>query len=289
MSIEKISVVDIRSAEFPERLREIPDPPKQLWCTGDISLMHRRSAGVVGARKFTLYGKNVALMIGRSLAESGIPVVSGFAAGIDSFSHEGALEADGKVTGVLGFGTDMMRYQKNYSLMKRALACGGLIVSEYPPDMHATRATFPRRNRIISGLSEVLVIVEAGLNSGSLITAKCAADQGRTVYAVPGNINSQTSIGSNLLIRDGAVPLIVIDDLIRDLGGTASAPGTSAIELDEDEARVFESVRIRSGATSDEITRDTGMSAGLVSSLITIMEIKGIVESYAGRIYPGRN
>lgn len=285
--MDKISVIDNSSAEFPDKLRNIPDPPKQLYCIGDTSLLHEKSVGVVGARKATLYGKNVAIMVGRRLAESGIPVVSGFAMGVDSFSHEGALEAEGKLIGVLGFGMDMMRYQGNYALMKKCIESGGLIVSEYPPEMHASRATFPQRNRIISGISSALVVVEAGMNSGSLITAKCAADQGRTVYAVPGNINSSTSMGTNLLIRDGAIPMVIIDDLIRDIGMEICNPNTGGFKLDADEEKIFESVRTRSGATSEEIISDTGLSASLVSSLITVMEIKGIVESYAGRIYAG--
>lgn len=285
--MDKISVIDNSSAEFPDKLRNIPDPPKQLYCMGDTSLLHEKSVGVVGARKATLYGKNVAIMVGRRLAESGIPVVSGFAMGVDSFSHEGALEAEGKLIGVLGFGMDMIRYQGNYALMKKCIESGGLIVSEYPPEMHASRATFPQRNRIISGISSALVVVEAGMNSGSLITAKCAADQGRTVYAVPGNINSSTSMGTNLLIRDGAIPMVIIDDLIRDIGMEICNPNTGGFKLDADEEKIFESVRTRSGATSEEIISDTGLSASLVSSLITVMEIKGIVESYAGRIYAG--
>lgn len=287
--MNEITVIDKSSVEFPGRLRNIPDPPEMLYCMGDISLLHEKSAGVVGARKSTIYGKNVALMLGQRLAESGIPVVSGFATGIDSFSHEGALESGGKVIGVLGFGMDMMRYQRNYRLMRECLDNGGLIVSEYPPDAHASKITFPQRNRIISGISEVVVVVEAGMNSGSLITAKCAAEQGRTVYAVPGNINSATSIGTNLLIRDGAIPMVIIDDLIRDMGAKTAGTKGARQKLDADEERIFESVRQRSGATSEEIMADTGLSAALVSSLITVMEIKGVVESYAGRIYAGRD
>jgi DNA processing protein len=243
---------------------------------------------VVGARKNSVYGKNVALMIGRRLAESGLVVTSGLALGIDGFSHEGALEADGKVIGVLGSGIDRMTPQRNRSLMMRGLDNGGLVVSEYPPEEEGRRGTFPKRNRIISGLSEALVVVEAGLDSGSLITAKHASDQGRTVYAVPGNINSQTSIGCNLLIRDGAVPLIIIDDMIRDIGAMPRSASSVSSGLDSDEQRVFDIVRQMSGATMEEIIRGTGFSPGLANSLVTVMEIKGLVESYAGRIYPGR-
>ena len=280
--------IDKDSVEYPARLREIPDPPGQLYCTGNIELLNERSIAVVGARKNTVYGKNVALMIGRRLAESGLVVTSGLALGIDGYSHEGALEADGRVIGVLGSGIDHMTPQRNRSLMMKGLDNGGLVVSEYPPEEKSTRWSFPARNRIISGLSEALVVVEAGLNSGSLITAKYAVDQGRTVYAVPGNINSPTSIGCNLLIRDGAVPLIRIDDMIRDIG---TAPGKTTVvnkDLDSDEQKIFEVVREMSGATMEEIIRGTGFSPGLANSLVTVMEIKGVVESYAGRIYLSR-
>ena len=277
--------IDFASVEYPEKLRNIPRPPKQLYCAGDISLLHRKCVGIVGARKHTIYGKNVALMIGRRLGESGVPVVSGLALGIDAFSHEGALEAEGRVIGVLGSGINRMGPARNRDLMMRGLEAGGLVVSEYGPDEDVCKGSFPARNRIISGLSDAVVIVEAGMNSGSLITAKHAADQGRTIYAVPGNINSQSSIGCNLLIRDGAVPLVIVDDLLRDIGEASAARETAPSSLDGDEVRIYETLAERSGATCEEIIAATGLGASLVNSLITVMEIKGIVESYAGRIY----
>ncbi len=286
--MKDIQKIDIKSADYPAKLRDIPNPPKQLYCKGNIELLRARSVGVIGARKNTVYGKNVAIMIGKRLAESGLAVTSGLAMGIDAFSHEGALEADGKVIGVLGSGINQMGPWRNRELMKRGLEKGGLVISEYAPDEPAYKGTFPARNRIISGLSEALVIVEAGLNSGSLITAKHASEQGRPVYAVPGNINSQSSIGTNLLIRDGAVPLVIIDDLIRDIGVDINRDPEIRPDLDADEEKVFEIVRVMSGPTVDEIIRGTGFDPQLVNSILTIMEIKGVVESYAGRIYISR-
>lgn len=283
--MENIKVIDIKSAEYPARLREIPGPPKALYCMGDTGLMNEKSVGVVGSRKNTVYGKNVAVMIGRCLAESGIAVTSGLAMGIDAYSHEGALDAGGKVIGVLGSGFDHMGPARNRGLMKRGLDNGGLVISEYPPDMPARRDTFPERNRIISGLSEAVVVVEAALDSGSLITAKHAAEQGRPVYAVPGNINSHSSMGTNLLIRDGAAPLVIIDDLIRDIGAEPAIRNGIAKDLDSDEEKIFEVVRMMSGATVEEIVSNSGLSPQLVNSVVTIMEIKGILESYAGRVY----
>lgn len=286
--MKDIQVIDIKSAEYPARLRDIPNPPKRLYCAGDIELFRARSVGVIGARKNTVYGKNVAIMIGKRIAESGLAVTSGLALGIDAYSHEGALEAEGKVIGVLGSGIDQMGPWRNRELMNRGIENGGLVVSEYAPEEPAYKGTFPARNRIISGLSEALVVVEAGLNSGSLITAKHAAEQGRPVYAVPGNINSQSSIGTNLLIRDGAIPLVIIDDLIRDIGADTTRDPETRPDLDADELKVFDVVRVMSGPTVEEIIRGTGFDAKLVNSILTIMEIKGLVESYAGRIYISR-
>ena len=286
--MDDIKVIDIKSAEYPARLREIPGPPKQLYCMGNTELLAHKSIGVVGSRKNTVYGKNVALMIGRCIAESGLAVTSGLAMGIDAYSHEGALEAGGRVIGVLGSGIDRMGPARNRSLMERGLRNGGLVVSEYPPEMPAEKYTFPERNRIISGLSEAVVVVEADMGSGSLITAKHAAEQGRPVYAVPGNINSHSSMGTNLLIRDGATPLVIIDDLIRDVGAEPAIRNAAALSLDADEKKIFETVQRLSGATAEEIVRNSGLAPQLVNSVITIMEIKGIIESYAGRIYISR-
>lgn len=281
----KIQKIDIGSSDYPPRLREIPCPPQQLYCAGDISLMDKVSAAVVGSRKYTVYGKTVALLLGRRLGECGIPVVSGLAYGIDAFAHQGALEKGGKTIGVLASGIHKMSPRRNYELMMQGLEKGGLVVSEYPPDQDAAKYTYPLRNRIISGLGSCLAVVEAGFKSGSLITAQHANDQGRPVYAVPGNINSQFSAGSNFLIRDGAFPLIVIDDLIRDLGIDPSDAADRLEELGSDEKAIFTSVMRHDGASIDTIVSETGMPAALISSVITVMEIKGLVETYAGKIY----
>ena len=283
-SIEKI----VReSVYYPEKLRTIPTSPKQLYCAGDISLLKERSIGVVGSRKHTVYGKNVSIMVGSKLAERNVPITSGLALGIDAYSHEGALDAGGRVIGVLGGGIEVMGPVRNRKLMMRGLDEGGLVISEYEPTFPATPKTFPQRNRIISGLSEALIVVEAGMNSGSLITANHALAQGRPVYAVPGPINSQYSIGCNLLIRDGATPLVLLDDLIRDLnlGECKSRGRNSSIHLEGDELSVYEAISRMGGATVDEIVKDTGKSASVISAVITIMEIKGITETYAGRVY----
>ena len=283
--LDRIQKIDINSSEYPSRLREIPDPPAVLFCAGEISLLGAASVSVVGSRKYTLYGKTVACMIGKRLGECGVPVVSGLAYGIDAFAHEGALNAGGKVIGVLPGGLNNMVPAGNRALMQRGLDSGGLMISEYEPDDHAEKWKYPRRNRIISGISNCTAVVEANMNSGSLITAQHAMEQGRPVFAVPGNINSQFSIGCNLLIRDGAYPLIVIDDLVRCLGkDPVSVTGESAA-LGDDERKIFDAVQRYNGASPDRISEDTGVPTSSVNALVTIMEIKGFLRTYAGKIY----
>ncbi|MBQ9075464.1 MAG: DNA-processing protein DprA [Mogibacterium sp.] len=286
MSIKNdIKRIDLDSPEYPELLREISDPPQQLYCAGDISLLHEMSVSVVGSRKYTLYGKTVAEMVGRRLGECGVPVVSGLAYGIDAFAHEGALDAGGRVIGVLASGINRMAPKRNYDLMMRGLEKGGLVISEYEPDEPAEKYKYPRRNRIISGLGKCTAVIEANVNSGSLITAQHAMEQGRPVYAVPGNINSQFSIGCNLLIRDGAFPLVVIDDLVRHIGIDPGETSDPVRKLGEDERRVYDAAARYNGAPLDRLAEDTGMSAGALSAMVTVMEIKGIFSTYAGKVY----
>ena len=283
----KIVKIDRESTVYPQKLRDIPNSPKQLYCAGDISLLKERSIAIVGSRRHTVYGKNVALMIGQRLGERKVPVTSGLALGIDAFSHEGALSSGGKVIGVLGSGIEVMGPQRNKNLMMMGLDEGGLVISEYEPDFRANPKTFPQRNRIISGLAEALIVVEAGMNSGSLITANHALQQGRPVYAVPGPINSQFSIGCNLLIRDGASPLVIVDDLIHDLKlSSAGKKSASAdVNLEGDEIELYEILSKLGGATVDELVKETGKTASIINAVATIMEIKGITETCAGRIY----
>lgn len=285
LEFEKIIRIDIESKEFPEKLRNIPNPPSQVYCVGDIELLHQDSIGVVGSRKFTMYGKGVAQMVGRRLAQAGIPVVSGLASGIDAYAHQGVVQAGGKGIAVLGSGVKMMSPIKNRPLMWELLEAGGLLLSEYEPERPAEPFTFPERNRIISGLSHSLIVVEANHNSGALITAQYANEQGRQVYAVPGNINSQFSLGSNLLIRDGATPLIVIDDVIRDLGAEVAVSEEVKQALGEAELKIYNEVRKYNGVTADRVAAALNMRVAQVNAIATVLEIKGVLEMYGGKIH----
>lgn len=288
----EITRLDRESPLFPAVLREIPRAPKHLYCIGDVSLLSGTCAAVVGSRRHTIYGKQVAVMIGRMLAENGITVVSGMAKGIDSYAHKGALMPEnGKTIAVLGTAIGKAYPASNQKLMEE-IEKRGLVISEYPPDFPGSSYGFPARNRIISGLSQVTIVVEAGLNSGSLITAQLAGEQGRTVYAVPGNINRQFSIGTNLLIRDGASPLVVIEDVIREMGvrpADISGRDDEGIEnsMGEDEIAIYRLIRGEQGLTPDQIGSLAGLPVPKVNGILTVLEIKGAITTSSGRIFLG--
>lgn len=278
-------IVDIHSKLYPEQLREIAKPPKKLYCSGRLELLSRKCVSVVGSRRYSLYGKQTALMIGRHLGRTELVTVSGLASGIDTFAHTGALESNGDTIAVLGTGMNQIYPKKNRDLQHQIESCG-LVISEYEDEFRGNRYSFPARNRIISGLSRCVVVVEAGVSSGALITAQYAGEQGRIVYAVPGNINSQFSLGTNLLIRDGAVPLVVIDDLMRDMGIEKPKEVEQEKEsLGGDEKQMLEVIAQNDGVHVNEIAHILNKNIGKVSAIITVLEIKGWVVSAAGKIH----
>lgn len=209
--IKEISILD---ENYPELLKQIYDPPKCLYVMGNLEILNTPSLAIVGCRETTEYGKKAATYFAYNLAKQGITIVSGLAKGVDSFSHIGALQAEGKTIAVLGSGLDIIYPKENNQLAKKIIEKGGAIISEYPLGTRPLQEHFPARNRIISGISQAVLVVEAKEKSGSLITADFAMEQGKEVYAVPGNINSLNSIGTNNLIKDGAIPVSNYSDII---------------------------------------------------------------------------
>lgn len=285
----KVKKICYDSSDYPEKLRNIPNPPKCLYCTGNLDLLNSCGVAVVGSRKNTIYGKKIALLIGKTLAKHNIPVVSGLAYGIDSYAHIGSLDEGGHNLGVLGSGIKKMSPKKNFNLMIDSIENGGLIISEYEPEKSGTSYTFPARNRIISGISDIVVIVEASYNSGSLITAQHALEQGKTIYAVPGNIDSQFSHGCNLLIRDGAAPLVIVEDIVNEI--EKNDPRERQIEVDisdilnDDEEKLYKIIQKHNGITADEIADIMNINVSSVIAKVTLLEIKGVIEVFAGKIY----
>ena len=280
------TILKISDALYPPLLREIKNPPQLLYCAGDLSLLKTRCVAVVGSRQITAYGRRIAAKVAGRLAACGVTVVSGMAIGIDGISHRSALDAGGKTIAVLGNGLDVMYPAANRDLKKDILRTG-LLLSEYPPGTRGTKFTFPQRNRIISGLSEATVVIEAGLNSGSLITAALANEQGRPVYGVPGNIDNVTSLGVNMLIRDGAQPLIAADDLLADLQVDRSAVVQQELKsvTGAEEQQILALLARGSEVTVDQLAAMTGLTAGRINGLVSVLEMKGLVMTALGRVF----
>lgn len=270
---------------YPDLLKNIAQPPRMLYYRGDISLLDKPAVAIVGARKATPYGRWVAYEMAKKLADYDIVVVSGMALGIDTYAHKGALDNKGKTIAVLGCGPDICYPTSNKGLMDEIIN-HGLILSEYEPGMSPLPHQFPMRNRIISGLSLGTVIVEAGLKSGSLITATCAADQGRTIYAVPGNINSLHSIGTNRLIQDGATPIVVFDDIIDDLGISRKVFSVEDdLRLGRDEQMIYQAIGNGGEVSYDYLYLKTGKPSAEVNAIVTILEMKGLVRTGLGKVF----
>ena len=269
---------------FPDQVKSAAGDIKEIFVDGDPSLMHSRCIAVVGSRTCTQYGRTVARLIGKKAAENGVTVVSGLAKGVDTAGHMGALEAGGKTIAVLGGGTEYYYPAENRRLQQQ-IAEEGLLISLHPPAYVPRPYDFPRRNGLISALAESVVIVEAGKQSGALITAVCAAEQGRRLYAVPGNITSHYSFGTNELIREGVSPLIFLDDLLIDMGIVPKAEENDDDKLGETEKRVVEMIRKHGEMTIDEIYHKMDMKLSEINGIITVLEMKGIIFSSLGKVF----
>ena len=278
-------IVRIGDGDYPEALLEIKDPPEELYVIGDKSVLGRFAVGIVGSRHATEYGLWAARKLAKRLSDHGVVVVSGMAEGIDSAAHQGALIGDSPTVAVMGTGIDICFPKCNKELWHKIMRKGA-VISEYPPGHQIHRGSFPRRNRIISGLSRALIVAEAGLSSGSLITAELAASQGRDVYAIPGNINRRMSVGCNRLIRDGARPLVQIDDVLADMGIRPDINKAVSEGMGADERQIFEVAYANGELTIDEIAAICGRPASAVAAVVTLLEMKGIVAFEHGMIIP---
>jgi len=268
--------------DLPELLRHIHDPPHALFLrgAGGAEILARPAVAIVGARACSPYGAQVARMLGRELAASGLVVVSGLARGIDGEAHRGALDAGGATVAVLGCGIDR-DYPAAHAELARRICERCLVVSEYEPGVEPAPWRFPARNRIIAGLAAVTVIVEARERSGALITADFALEDGREVFAVPGEITGTLAVGTNRLLRQGAAPLTSADDVLE-LFGLAASQRPRAPQVGATAARVLE--RLADGAASaDELARATELEPGPLAAGLAELELAGLVAEADGR------
>lgn len=269
-----IEVVPMNSPCYPELLRHIPDPPSVLYLKGEMP--RGVFIAVVGTRHPTSYGKMVAEKISELIALNGAVVISGLAYGIDAIAHATSLRCGGKTVAVLGSGVDVIYPAEHTSLFSR-IAKNGAVISEYPPGEPPNSGHFPKRNRIISALSKAVVVVEAGEKSGAIITARCALEQGRDVYAVPGPITSPKSRGTNSLIKEGATPITKPEDILEIMGYSVCIYDKKYEKVTDDEEKIlnlFNEMEIG----IDEIVEKTELDIKRVSSILTSLELKGRIK-----------
>jgi DNA processing protein len=274
---------------WPERLSPIGDPPTVLFALGDLGLVGRPAVAVVGSRTPTLYGVQITREIGRVAGEAGLVVVSGMARGLDAVAHWAALDAGGKTIGILGNGIGVIYPAANRLLYER-VARDGLLLTEHPPGERPNAGSFSRRNRLISGLASLTVVVEAALRSGALGTADAALDQGREVMAVPGSVQSRTSAGTNRLIQTGASVYLEPADLVdrfpslsREIRARFRATGKPAApgELDRSQSRVYRWLEVKPKPI-DAIAWEAGLPAQEVLAVLTELELAGLAQQSTG-------
>lgn len=288
--IEKqdIKILTLFAENYPKRLKDIYDPPLLLYCKGDVGIINNKSVAVVGTRKVTNYGRTVTAQLVRELVGAGLIIVSGLARGVDTIAHKTTIDNGGLTVAVLGAGVNVIYPPDNEKLYYEIIESGGLVLSEQPPDQRVSMGVFPSRNRIISGLSSGVLVTEAAEDSGSLITASQALEQGRDVYAVPGPITSGLSKGPANLIKQGAKLVYSSEDILEEMGfegvqneelRVKNLEGLSEFErqivmcLENEEKHI------------DEICRELKKTSSEVSATLVKLEILGVLKNVGGGVY----
>jgi DNA processing protein len=302
--IEGADLLVLDDGAYPALLREIPDPPLTLYVRGRWSeCLDAPCVGVVGSRRCSAYGQNVALSLARELASRGVTIVSGLARGLDAAAHRGALEAGGRTVAVLGTGLDEVYPRDHRKLVAEILERGGALVTQFPLGTPPVAENFPYRNRIISGLSYGVVVVEASENSGSLITARLALEQGREVYAVPGNVTSRNSFGTNFLIKGAGAKLVQVwQDIVSEFppevaasilppesgkkkGAGRSVEAALPSDLSDAERAVLKFITTDEPTHVDSLSESTGLAVAELSVALLSLEMRDLVRQLPGRCF----
>ena len=279
----EIFQINLSDYAYLRDLPHMPDPPKKLFIRGKLPAKRVKTVAIVGTRKPSAYGHEIATKIASECAKNGIVVVSGLALGIDSIAHRAAIDSGGKTIAVLANGVDKIYPRSHEDLGQKILQTNGAILSEYPNNTPARPWQFLARNRIVSGLADAVVIIEAASRSGTLSTANHALDQGKEIFAVPGNITSPLSAGCNQLIKNGANPLTSVEDLLDFLIPDRFEKQTQLFKGDTREENVILEFLSKNGTTSsDTIIKQTKLSASEFNQAITMLELKGLVLNNGG-------
>ena len=284
---DQIKTISIEDEDYPKQLKEIKNPPKVLYYRGKF-ISNESCFAIVGTRMASSYGKQIALEIASDLCEAGLTIVSGLAPGIDTFSHQAVIEQEKRTIAVLGTGLDEKTIypQSNLKLAQKIIATGGCLISEYPPGTQGANFTFPQRNRIISGLSIGVLVIEAKQKSGALITANWAKQQNRKIFAIPGSIYVQNSKGCHFLIKQGEKLVENAQDILKELNlGLLMSDINSQVSGDNKQENLILECLKEESLYIDEIIKKTKLETAQVNSCLAVLEMKNKIRNLGGNIF----
>ena len=283
--MKKIELIKNSDKEFPQELLSIKDSPKELYIIGNKKLLNKKSIAIVGTRNCTKYGAECAKKIAKDISKNNICIISGMALGIDTFAHSEAIKQNGNTIAVLGCGFDYIYPEENIELFNKIIENNGLVISEYPPKTKAILSKFPYRNRIISGLSMGVLVVEATLGrSGSLVTARYAKEQNKKIFSIPGNINLKTSKGTNWLIKEGAKLVTCAEDILTEFNIKTESIEETEIQIEPEYIELYNQITYMP-VNINIIAKKCKTNISKISQQLLMMELKGYIKSMPGNEY----
>lgn len=277
----RVKEISITSEKYPSRLRNIKNAPEKLYILGDEEILQTNGIAIIGSRIYSEYGKKYAIQFSKELARQELTIISGMAKGIDAFSHEGALNANGKTIAVLGGGFNHIYPEENIELMEKILKSGGTVVSEYPPDILPDSKKFVERNRIVSGLSIGILVIEAMFRSGTSITAKIAKEQGKTVFCLPSNLGRKNGIGTNKLIKEGAKLVTEANDILSYFKIRIKEEVIEKMQIPQEYQALYEIIGDEP-IHIDMICKKLSTNVSNINSTLMLMELEGYINSLPG-------
>ena len=283
--MKKIELIKNSDKEFPQELLSIKDPPKELYIIGNKKLLNKKSIAIVGTRNCTKYGAECAKKIAKDISKKDICIISGMALGIDTFAHSEAIKQNGNTIAVLGCGFDYIYPEENIELFNKIIENNGLVISEYPPKTKAILSKFPYRNRIISGLSMGVLVVEATLGrSGSLVTARYAKEKNKKIFSIPGNINLKTSKGTNWLIKEGAKLVTCAEDILIEFNIKTESIEETEVQIEPEYIELYNQITYMP-VNINIIAKKCKTNISKISQQLLMMELKGYIKSMPGNEY----
>lgn len=275
-----LKIIKIDDSKYPKQLKEIKNPPKKLYLLGNEKILEDKSVAIVGSRCYSEYGKEYATKFSKELAIQGITIISGMALGIDTFAHKGALSVGGKTIAVLGSGFNYIYPEENIKLLSEIILNNGAIISEYKPDTIPDSKNFPKRNRIVSGLSNGVLVIEAVYRSGTSITAKLAKQQGKPVFCVPSNLGRKNGVGTNNLIKEGASLITSVDDIL-DCLHVEKKQEIAKREIPKEYIEIYKAIE-EEPTNINIICKKLKTDISNINATLMIMELEGYIKSLPG-------